>query len=83
MWPGEPASATPPIAIEWLRDWWEFRDNSAVAGWDKVRDWRRAASFEWRKKHRTWSARKKTGAGVSAKFESERVPVAQPKINGL
>ncbi len=57
-WSGEPASATPPFDSAWLEDWFEFRSNSVDAGFNRYRDWRRRAVFDWRNQWRGWPAKK-------------------------
>lgn len=62
---GEPASGTPNLDPEWLRDWFEFRVNSRTAGFDTIRDWRRLVVVDWRKQHRGWPQKKAARAGLS------------------
>ena len=50
-WPGEPASAAPPMPAEWVAGWLK-QMNGRVVGWPL--DWRRSLRATWRVEFRVW-----------------------------
>jgi hypothetical protein len=58
-WPGEPASGTPKMPIEFVREWLA-KMNGRTVGWPL--QWDRALISEWRSKHATWGKKRVNGS---------------------
>jgi hypothetical protein len=57
-WPGEAASGTPKMPVEFVREWLA-KMNGRTVGWPLL--WDRALVAEWRSKHATWGKKRVNG----------------------
>lgn len=57
----------PAIDPGWAVGWWEWRQNSATAGFHTFRDWRVQLVRDWRKQARSWMERQKNAKNSAEK----------------